>query len=329
MRNLITDVPGLRVGNAHDPRLVSGVTAVVFDAPAAASVSIQGGAPGVRDTALLAPGMSVGAVDALVLSGGSAFGLDAMGGVSSCLAAQGRGYEIRGQRIPIVPGAILFDLANGGDKGWGRMPPYWELGFVACETAAETVALGTSGAGWGATTVNLKGGLGSVSARTSAGFRVGALVAVNAVGTAVIGEGPHFWAAPYEHGTEFGGLGMPARVFAEGHAMRLKGDASENTTIAIVATDARLDKVQCHRVAVMAHDGMARALRPTHAPMDGDVVFAAATALAGAASLRDLTEIGLVAADCLARAIARAVYEATALPFDGSPPAWRDLFGHL
>ena len=328
MRNLITDVPGLCVGSVADAALASGVTAVIFDQPAAASIAIHGGAPGVRDTALLAPGMTVGAVDALVLSGGSAFGLDAMGGVSAWLREQGRGFAVREARVPIVPGAILFDLLNGGDKRWSRMPPYWDMGYAAATAAEHDFSLGTAGAGYGANTANLKGGLGSASAVTSGGFHVGALVAVNAVGSAIIGKGPHFWAAPYERGTEFGGMGMPARIFAEGHAMRLKGDGPENTTIAIVATDARLDKAQCERVAIMAQDGMAHALRPAHAPMDGDVVFAAATGLATAeATARDLAEIGMLAADTLARAIARGVYEATALPFDGALPAWRDAFG--
>jgi D-aminopeptidase len=327
MRNLITDVPGLAVGQAHDPALASGVTAVIFDAPAAASIAIHGGAPGVRDTALLAPGMTVEGVDALVLSGGSAFGLDAMGGVSAWLRAQGRGFAVRDALVPIVPGAILFDLLNGGEKGWQRQPPYWDLGYAAAQATGRDFTLGTAGAGYGATTANLKGGLGSASAVTSAGFHVGAIVAVNAVGSAIVGEGPHFWAAPYEHGTEFGGLGMPTRTFHEDRRLLLKGDGPQNTTIAIVATDARLTKAQCERVAVMAQDGMSHALRPAHAPMDGDVVFAAATGLAPAPGLRDLAEIGMMAADCLARAIARGVYEATALPFVGALPAWKDLFG--
>ena len=327
MRNLITDVPGLRVGQVADAALASGVTAVLFDQPAVASIAIHGGAPGVRDTALLAPGMTVGVVDALVLSGGSAFGLDAMGGVSAWLREQGRGFAVREARVPIVPGAIVFDLLNGGDKHWSRRPPYWDMGYAAATEAAHDFALGTAGAGYGANTANLKGGLGSASAMTASGFHVGAIVAVNAVGTAIIGKGPHFWAAPYERGTEFGGIGMPARIFEDGHAMLLKGDGPENTTIAIVATDARLTKAQCERVAVMAQDGMAHALRPAHAPMDGDVVFTAATGLAGEPSIRDLAEIGMLAADTLARAIARGVYEATALPFNGALPSWQERFG--
>ena len=326
-KNLITDVTGLRVGNAASAALASGVTAIVFDTAVRASIAVHGGAPGVRDTALLAPGMSVEKIDAIVLSGGSAFGLDAMGGAQAWLREQGRGYDARGSKVPIVPGAILFDLLNGGDKHWKRLPPYWELGYEASVNAAETFTLGTAGAGYGAATANLKGGLGSASASTSSGFAVGALVAVNAIGSATVGDRPNFWAAPYERDAEFGGLGMPVWTFAEDLAFKIKGDTHENTTIAVVATDAALDKAACERVAVMAHDGMARALRPAHAPMDGDVVFAAATARhATPPTARDLAEIGALAADCLARAIARGVYEAKSLPFPGAAPAWRDKF---
>lgn len=327
MKNLIIDVPGLRVGNAADARLASGVTALIFDAPSVASIAILGGAPGVRDGALLEPEMAVDRVDALVLSGGSAFGLDAMGGVQSVLREQGRGFQIGDVTVPIVPGAICFDLLNGGDKDWGERPPYWDLGRAAALAAAIDFDLGTTGAGFGATTVNLKGGLGSASAVTSSGFIVGALVAANGIGQATIGVGSHFWAAPYERGDEFGGLGWPSPLLADALGMRVKGDIPANTTIAIVATDAELTKAQAKRLAVMAHDGMARALRPAHAALDGDLVFAAATARAAQPpAIRDVTEIGLCAADCLARAIARAIYEATALPFAGALPAWRDVY---
>lgn len=327
MRNLITDVPGLRVGHAHDAGLASGVTTVVFDTPATASISIQGGAPGVRDTALLEPEMTVEGVDALVLSGGSGFGLDSVGGVQAALRQQGRGFQVGRYRIPIVPGAILFDLGNGGDKNWDRMPPYWELGFASLSAAGLDFALGTAGAGFGATTADLKGGVGSASAVTRTGYLVGALVAVNALGQTTVGDGPHFWAAPFERGQEFGGLGTPGD-WSTTTDLRVKGHVPENTTIAVVATDAPLTKAQCKRLAVMAHDGMARAIRPSHAALDGDLVFAAATARAAEIpTVRQLTEIGSLAADCLARAIARAVYEAAALPFADALPSWRDRFG--
>ncbi len=328
MRNLLTDVPGLRVGHAHDAALASGVTAVVFDAPAAASLSIPGGAPGVRDTALLEPEMTVGRVDAFVLSGGSAFGLDSMGGAQAALAEVGRGFELRHVRVPIVPGAILFDLINGGDKAWGRRSPYWDLGYAAVRAANPDFVLGSVGAGLGATTANLKGGLGSASTRTSTGYTVAAIVAVNALGQATVGSGPHFWAAPFEAGTEFGGLGWPMPWPANALDIRLKGDEPENTTIGVIATDAPLTKAQCKRLAIAAQGGLAIAQRPSFAVLDGDVVFAASTGRhAHHPTLRDLTEIGALAADCLARAVARGVYLAEALPFAGALPSWRDCFG--
>lgn len=334
MRNLITDVPGLSVGNAASQTAASGVTALVFDQPAIAGMAIGGGAPGTRDTALLAPEMSVERVDALLLSGGSAFGLDAMGGAMACLHARGRGLAVGSARVPIVPGAILFDLLNGGDKNWGRMPPYWELGYAATEAAGRDFALGTAGAGFGATTADVKGGLGSASCRLENGTIVGALAAVNAVGSALVADGPHFWAAPHEVNGEFGGLGMGQVADADARRLRMKGgkrqmqgNARENTTIAIVATDATLTKAQANRLARMAQDGMARALRPSHATMDGDIVFAAATGTgAPAPDLAAQTALGTAAADCLARAIARAVYEASALPFADALPDWKQLF---
>lgn len=326
--NLITDVAGLSVGNAQDAALASGVTVVVFETPAVASVAIHGGAPGVRDTALLEPEMTVERVDALTLSGGSAFGLDAIGGVLALLRETGRGFAIGDARVPIVPGAILFDLLNGGDKDWGRQPPYWELGYEAAKAAASNFALGTTGAGFGANTANLKGGLGSASALTCSGYSVGAIVAVNSVGQATIGDSPHFWAAPFERGAEFGGLGWPTPLPETALAMRLQTDRPASTTIAIVATDAPLTKPQAKRLAIQAHDGMAHALRPAHGALDGDIVLAASTErCARPPEPRDLAEIGMIAADTLARAIARGVFEAQALDVEGAPPCWRDVFG--
>ncbi len=326
--NLITDVPGVRVGHAQDATLASGVTAVIFDAPAVASIAIHGGAPGVRDTALLEPEMTVERIDALTLSGGSVFGLDAAGGVLEILRASGRGLAIGEARVPIVPGAILFDLLNGGDKRWSGRPPYWDLGFAAAKHAARDFALGSVGAGLGANTVNLKGGLGSASAVTSGGYVVGAIVVVNSVGQATIGDGPHFWAAPFERGAEYGGLGWPAPAPETALSMRLKTDRLTNTTIAVVATDAPLSKAQAKRVAIQAHDGMAHALRPSHAALDGDLIFAASTERnPRPPPPRELAEIGMIAADTLARAIARAVYVATPLDVPAALPCWREAFG--
>lgn len=329
--NLITDVPGIAVGHAQDARVATGVTVVLVEGESVASGVVRGGAPGGRDMGLLEPEMTATGIDAVVLSGGSLFGLDAAGGVVSFLRDKGVGLSIGGIRVPIAAQAIIFDLLNGGDKAWGRMPPYWELGHMAAEAAASgPFALGTIGGGYGATTATLKGGVGSASCLTASGFTVGALAVVNAVGAATIGTGPHFWAAPYERGSEFGGLGMPARLPPGTLDLRIKGMAAPppSTTIALVATDALLTKAQAKRVAHMADDGLARAIRPAHAPMDGDTVMCVATqrtALRNA--IVDITDIGMAAGDCLARAIARGVYAATALPFPGALPAWRDRFG--
>jgi L-aminopeptidase/D-esterase-like protein len=327
MRNLITDVPGLLVGNALDERLASGVTVALFEKATVASVAILGGAPAARDTECLEPERSVPGVDAIVLSGGSGFGLDAASGVQAWLRERGRGFSVGTSRVPIVPQAVVFDLLNGGDKDWGRYPPYRELGYAAASGAAADFALGTEGGGYGATTADLKGGLGSASAVTPSGFTVGALVVVNAIASAVVGGGPYFWAAPFEEGEEFGGLGMPPRLAPEMRRLVTKGSLPPATTIALVATDAALTKAEAKRLAIAAYAGLARALRLSHAPHDGDIVFSAATARRPLRDpARDLTEICAAGADCLARAIARGVHAATALPFPGAQPAWRDLF---
>ena len=323
-RNLITDIAGLRVGNAADPRLRSGATVLVGAQPFVAAVSVMGGAPGTRETDLLAPDRLVQEVDALVLSGGSAFGLDACSGVADGLRAMGRGFAVGDQRVPIVPGAILFDLLNGGDKSWARNP-YYDLGAQALAAASESLALGSTGAGYGALTGRWKGGLGSASCVLPSGIAVGALVAVNALGTVTVGDGPHFWAAPWETGDEFGGLG-PAPAFPPPEAPLPRKRMGEATTIAIVATDAKLTQAEATRMAIAAQDGMARAIVPSHTLLDGDLVFAAATgARALADPLTDLFQIGHAAATCLARAIARGVYLAASAPGD-LQPGWQSRF---
>jgi len=325
-RNLITDVAGVRIGHAHDAKLASGTTAILFDAPAVASVDVRGGGPGTRDTELLDPGTTVDSVDALVLSGGSAFGLDAMSGVQAFMREHGRGFAIGSVRVPIVPGAIMFDLLNGGDKNWGKHSPYRELGYAAGANAGTDCAIGSVGAGLGATTANLQGGVGSASAAVD-GITVGAIAVVNAVGVVTVGDGPHFWASPLEQNAEFGGRGPALLVKPADLAFRTKGAANMSTTIVVVATDAALNKMQARRVAIMAQDGFARAIYPVHTPLDGDTVFVAAT---GARPLGDpvfaLSRLGSVAANVVARAIARGVYEAKALPFTGALPAYRDKF---
>lgn len=327
-RNLITDVSGVRVGHADDRALGSGVTAIVFDAPAVVAVDVRGGGPGTRESDLLDPERTVAGIDAIALSGGSAFGLDAPSGVQAWLREQGRGYRVRAALVPIVPGAIVFDLLSGGNKDWGRYPPYRELGYAAAAGAGVDFALGSIGAGLGATTVNLKGGAGSASATTRDGFVVGAVAVVNATGSVTIGDTPHFWAAPFEQDGEFGGRGFPSHIPPDALVPRSKADWRTSTTIAVVATDATLTKPQAKRLAVMAQTGLARAIYPVHTPLDGDVVFAAATATKPLGDpVRDLTEIGTAAANALARAAARAVYEATALPFPGALPSWKDKLG--
>jgi L-aminopeptidase/D-esterase-like protein len=330
MKNLLTDIPGVRVGHADDATLASGVTAVVFDTPAVAAMDVRGGGPGTRDSALLDPVHTVERIDALALSGGSAFGIEAGGGIQAWLAEQGRGFAIREAVIPIVPGAVVFDLLNGGDKRWGRFAPYRDLGYAAAAAASADFALGSVGAGLGATTANFKGGLGSASATTSRGVRVGALAVVNAVGSVTVGNGPWFWAAPFEMDGEYGGRGLPPAFTPDMLVMRLKGGpaatAVENTTLAVVVTDALLTKPQAKRLAITAQTGFARAIYPVHAPLDGDIVFAAATGEKTIDPLVGLTELGMVAANTVARAIARGVYEATSLPFPGALPAWKDRF---
>lgn len=313
-RNLITDVEGFLVGNAADAGLKSGATVLTAEEPFVAAVHVMGGAPGTRETDLLAPDRLVEKVDALVLSGGSAFGLDAGSGVADALAAAGRGFAVGAVRVPIVPAAILFDLLNGGDKDWTENP-YRGLGRRALANAGPDFALGTVGAGAGATTANLKGGLGSASLDLGNGISVGALVAANPVGSVTMPESRQFWAAPFEIGSEFGGAGLPDRtpaVEAIFHGKHRALAPGANTTIAVVATNACLTQAEAQRMAIAAHDGIARAVVPSHTPFDGDLVFAAAS---GAGSVPEgdasLLAIGHAAALCLARAIARGVFHAT------------------
>lgn len=320
-RNLITDVTGLMVGNAQDDRVKSGVSVLVGNAPFAAGLSVMGGAPGTRETDLLAPDKSVEDIDALVLSGGSAFGLAAAQGVMEALHDAGRGVQILSARVPIVPAAILFDLLNNGDKKWAQNP-YPDMGRAALAQASDQFQLGSTGAGTGAQTGQHKGGLGSASLVLDNGMTVGALVAVNPLGSVTTPSGRHFWAAPFEVGSEFGGLGpdpsvglQPLPESRKLHAMEQHG----NTTIAIVATDAALTKAQCTRMATAAQDGMARAIVPSHTPMDGDLVFGVSTRDKPLLTPFDAQALGHAAALCLSRAIARAVWEATAQPGDTLP----------
>ena len=328
-RNLITDVPGLRVGQARDAGARTGVTVILPDDRAICACDVRGGAPGTRETDALSPENLVEAVDAVVLAGGSVYGLAAADGVVAWLGARGRGYGLVAgiPPSPVVPGAILFDMANGGDKAWGEAPPYRDLGRAAIAAADLDFALGTAGAGYGAMAGALKGGTGSASVVSADGFTVGAVVAVNSWGSVTAPGGRTFWAAPYELASEFGDLG-PAGLIAAPDQWGLpkRPDETRNTTIACVATDAVLTPAQAKRFAVMAQDGLARAIRPIHAPFDGDVVFALSTGRRplGEAADYTLARLGALAADTLARAVARGVFEATPWP-DAYVPCWRDL----
>ena len=329
--NLITDVAGLRVGQAEDARACTGVTVLVADSAVSAAVDVRGGAPGTRETEALDPTSLGGAVDAITLAGGSVYGLDAASGAMAWLGARGRGFRFAPgtPSAPIVPGAIIFDLLNGGEKDWGETPPYRALALDAIAKAGEDFALGNHGAGLGARAGLYKGGTGSASAVTDDGIVVGALVIVNSVGSPIIPGTDVFWAHPFEQDGEFGGRRLPGNFkgIDLGLPTDIKGGApaSANTTIAIVATDAMLSRVELKRLAIMAADGMARALRPVHAPTDGDTVFAISTAKHAIAEprWRDIMRIGTLAADCLARAIARGVYAADTI---GAMKSYKDIF---
>lgn len=321
--NLITDVDGLSLGNAQDVAARTGVTVVLPEHPATGAVDVRGGAPGTRETDVLNPTCLVEHVDAIVLSGGSAFGLEAASGVMAWLNARGRGFAIGGTRVPIVPCAILFDLLNGGDKEWGT-PPYRNLANAACNEAAKIFELGNAGAGFGATAATLKGGLGSASSVSPGGVQVGAVAAANPFGPVVVPGSNAFWAWPLEQIGEFGGVRPERSSMEPDFAFPEDSPIGANTTIAVVATNASLTVAQLERVAIMAHDGIARAVRPAHTPFDGDTVFALATGTGSPAGPSRLGEIGMMAADCLARAIARGVYEAETL---GNSPSYRSRHG--
>jgi L-aminopeptidase/D-esterase-like protein len=328
MRNLITDVSGILVGNAADEQVGSGATAVLFEEPVVASSLVIGGASAGYDLGNQDLETTQDQIDAIVLSGGAVYGRDAAAGVRAWLREQGRGTAIRGVRVPIVWGATCSDLSNGGNKHWDRYSPYRELGYAAAGTAGAHFALGTAGGGYGATTFDLKGGLGSASILTSSGFVVAALVVVNPIGSAIVAGGPHFWAAPFEEGDEFGGLGFPPRISAEQRRLQWKTGPDPGSIIALVATDAALDKEGCRRLALSAYGGLARAMTLAHAVMDGDTVFAAATTRKLLANpLQDIIEVCAAGSSCLTRAVARGVYEATALPYSTSLASWRDVFG--
>ncbi|MEN0074684.1 MAG: P1 family peptidase [Paracraurococcus sp.] len=327
-RNRITDVEGILVGNAEDHRIRTGVTVIYPTERCPAIADIRGGAPGTQNIQAMEPASLRNEVDAIVLSGGSMYGLDAAGGVVAALGARGGGVAFGGAVIPVVPAAILFDLANGGDKAWGEAPPYAALGRAALDAVGPDFALGNAGAGLGARAGALKGGLGSASMVTADGLQIGALVAVNSFGSAVMPGTDRFWAGPLEMGEEFGGLGPPPADWRGEAEMPLPPgfalNPMANTTIAVIAVNAALGKGELQRLAIMAQDGLARAIRPIHTPFDGDSVFALATSRVPLTGPAMLARLGHLAADTLARAVARGVYHAESL---GDRPGWRGLYG--
>ena len=320
-RNGLGDVAGLTVGHAEDHRARTGVTVVLAERAAMAAVDVRGGAPGTINTDILRPGGLIAKVDAVVLSGGSVFGLEAAAGLTAWLAQQGRGFLDWGPCLPIVTGAILFDLVNGGDKEWGGTPPYRALAQRAAEAAVPEARLGNVGAGLGAVAGGFKGGIGTASAVDHAtGITVAALVAVNSVGSVTMPGSRTMWAWHLEQAGELGGQSAPTD--ATGHAFETKRGIGMNTTIGVVATDAALDPGATQRLAAMAQGGYAYAIRPIYTPYDGDTLFALAT---GTVRLPDkpdaLVRLGAIAADVVARAVMRGVYEADGL---GGIPGYRD-----
>ncbi len=325
-RNLITDIDGIRVGNAEAVVLCTGTTMVLFDQAVTGAVDIRGGSPATRETDLLSPDCVVDAVDAICFSGGSVYGLAAADGAVGWLSEQGRGFEVGPFRAPIVPAACIFDLGSGGGQKIMVEPPYRALARAACESATDgDFDLGNAGAGLGACAGRIKGGLGSVSALADDGLQVAALVVANPAGAVTLPNSPAMWAWPLEQDGEFGGI-RPTGL-EQGHDMDLPGESriGGNTSLALVATNADLSKAGAKRVAIAAHDGLARAIRPVHTPFDGDTIFAVATGtLTRPSELMDLARIGSLAADCVARAAARAVYAAADL---GTVPSYRSVYG--
>ena len=319
-RNLLTDVAGIRVGHADSGRVRSGTTVVVAERGAVAGCDVRGGAPGTRETDCLRPGNLVGRLHAVVLSGGSVFGLGAADSVAARLSAAGTGLRLdRGTpAIPIVASAVIYDLANGGEKDWGIAPPYADFGAAALESASEAFDLGAVGAGRGATAGNCPGGIGSASLVLD-DVTVAALMVANPVGSPLMGDGRTFWAWPLETGGEFGGRRPDAGALEPAvdpmpPETKLSGRSAPvlNTVIGVVATDAELSCAECQRLARAAQDGIARSVRPSHTLMDGDTIFVLSTRRKKLEAPRErrLASLGSAAADCVARAVSRGVFEA-------------------
>lgn len=306
----LTDIEPILVGHYTSPERPTGCTVITAPRPFVASIDVRGGAPGTREAELLKPGNSVEEIDAIVLSGGSAFGLDTGSGVVRYLEEQGRGFDAQGIKVPIVCGAILFDLTLGNSS----IRPDASAGYEAiCAASSNPVAEGNAGAGAGATVGKIlgaeramKGGLGSWALSRPDGLKVGALVAVNSIGDVV---------DPSTGKIVAGARSADNKGFAGAMEELRRGCRPDtyfhgNTVLAVVATNASLSKIQCARVAAMAHDGLARSISPSHMPWDGDTVFALSTGTWTAEGGTDAGLIGALAADALATAIVRGVLKA-------------------
>ncbi|MGE0292197.1 MAG: P1 family peptidase [Hyphomonadaceae bacterium] len=327
----MSDVAGLSIGCAEDENALTGVTVIVPDARAVCGADVRGGGPGTRETDALAPESLVEAVDAIVLAGGSVYGLAAADGVAAEMGAEGKGYglvDLPGvPRSPVIPAAILYDLANGGDKAWGAAPPYGQLGRKAYAARAKHAPLGNAGAGMGAIAGALKGGQGSASIVTADGFTVAALACVNCWGSTTRPGQRAFWAQPFEIAAEFGAVAAATETGFDAEdwsGSKFNPQPRANTSLGVVAVDADLTPAEAKRIAQMASAGLARAIRPVFAPFDGDVVFALATGQRQTPKPRTLAiaRFGALAADCLTRAVARGVFAAESI---GRHRAWRDL----
>jgi len=314
--NTILDVGGLKVGQAHDAKVKTGVTVILPESPATCAVDVRGGGPGTREVMALQDGGLIEKVHAVVLSGGSVYGLAAADGVTAWLGAKRIGYAPGPAPIPvspIVPSAILFDNANGGDKDWGIEPPFRALGIAACKAAGGALDQGKVGAGFGAMAGLYPGGLGSVSESVD-GITIGAIIAANPVGSPYMPGTECPWAWAYEVGGEFGGKQPPADYILSA-AMDTKlaflKAAGQSTVIGAVAIDAALTQKQLKRLAIMAQDGIAMSVQPSHTPLDGDTIFALSAGDKPCESPVALAELGAAAARCVARALMRGVYESS------------------
>jgi L-aminopeptidase/D-esterase-like protein len=320
----LTDVEGIKVGHFTDTRRPTGCTVILYERGAVAGVDVRGSAPGTRETDLLKPTNLVDRVNAIVLSGGSAFGLDAATGVMRWLEEHDAGYATASGKVPIVPAAILYDLGVGDPK----IRPNADSGYQACKSAATgPVAEGNVGAGAGATVGKLnggkpmKGGIGTASIKHASGLVVAAIVAVNCTGDVI---DPHTGKIVAGARTADGrGFLDITKSFRSGRGVTPaegRGGAGENTTIGVVATNARFDKTQMTKIAEMAHDGLARAINPAHTPFDGDTLFAMST---GTSAIQaTLVSVGTLAAEAVSKAILRAVRKASSIP---GFPAARDM----